>query len=124
VRKISYKTIDEYIKTFPNEIQEKLVTIRNLIKENIPQDATETISYQIPTFKLNGKYVIYFAGYKNHLSIYPIPQGPESYKKEIEPFVKGKGTLQFPNDKELPVNTIKKVIKYSVEAHRNRSKNY
>jgi uncharacterized protein YdhG (YjbR/CyaY superfamily) len=71
VRKISYKTIDEYIKTFPNEIQEKLVTIRNLIKENIPQDATETISYQIPTFKLNGNMV--FIQY---------PKAPRATKKK------------------------------------------
>lgn len=122
--KTDFKSIDEYISTFPDEIAQKLLAIKKLIKENVPSDAKETISYQIPCFKLNGKFIIYFAGYKNHTSVYPIPQGTKEFQKEIEPFVKGKGTLQFPNNKDLPISIIKNVIKYSVEANAQRTKSH
>lgn len=119
----NFKSIDEYISTFPDEIANKLEAVRKIIKNELP-DATETISYQIPCFKQNGKYVIYFAGYKNHLGIYPIPPGDKDFQKKIEPFVKGKGTLQFSNDKDLPTEIIKEVIKHSLEANLKRTKSY
>lgn len=119
-----FKSIDEYIKTFPKEIQKRLNVIRKLIKQEAPNEATEAISYQIPCFKLNEKFIIYFAGYKNHISIYPIPPGPKTFIDEITPFIKGKGTLQFSNIEELPIELIKKVIKYSLEANLERTKSY
>lgn len=123
MRKIGYTTIDEYINTFPKNIQDKLKQIRKTIKENLPHETSEAISYQIPVFKLNGKYVIYFAGFKNHVSIYPIPKGPESFRKRVEPYIKGKGTLQFQLNHELPMGVIKKVIKLSYEANLERAGN-
>ncbi len=119
-----FQSIDEYISTFPEDIQKRLEIIRKTIKENVPNNAVEAISYQIPCFKLNGKFIIYFAGYKNHTSIYPIPPGPKSFQKEISEYVKGKGTMQFKNDKDLPIQIIKRVIKYSLEANLNRTKSY
>jgi len=121
--KTNYKSVDEYISTFSKDIQEKLNKLRKIINEEIP-DRTETISYQIPCIKVNGKFVIYFSGWKNHISLYPIPPGPEEFKQEIKPFIKGKGTLQFPYEKELPFNLIKKIATYSKEAHANRQRSY
>lgn len=120
----NFQSIDEYLSTFPEEIKRRLEEIRSLIKNNVPEESIESISYQIPCFKLNGKFIIYFAGYKNHTSIYPIPPAPDSFTKKLEPFIKGKGTLQFPNDKELPIDIIKEVIKYSLEANKKRAKTY
>lgn len=120
----NFQSVDEYISIFPDEIQKRLQLIRKLIKENVPDDAEETISYQIPTFKLNGKFIIYFAGFKNHTSIYPIPPGPKDFKKDISEYIKGRGTLQFSNKKDLPIDLIKEVIKYSLEANLERTKTY
>lgn len=121
--KTDFKSIDEYISTFPEDIADKLNQVRKIMGDELP-DAVETISYQIPCFKQNGKYVIYFAGYKNHLGVYPIPPGDKDFQKEIEPYVKGKGTLQFSNDKELPVELIKKVTKKALKANIERTKSY
>ena len=102
------ETIDEYIATFPQDVQVVLNKIRKIIQEAAPE-AIETISYQIPTFKLNGKYLVYFAGYKNPISIYPIPTGTESFRQELSPYIKGKGTIQFPLDKPVPYDLVKKL---------------
>lgn len=124
MRKINYKTIDEYIASFPDEIQERLNLIRNIIKANVPNDAVEAISYQIPCFKLNGSFIIYFAAFKMHTSIYPIPKGHESFQKEIAPYVASKGTLKFPFNKDIPIKLIKKIVIFSVEENRNRKNFY
>jgi uncharacterized protein YdhG (YjbR/CyaY superfamily) len=110
-----YKTIDEYLDNFPKEVQEILEKIRKIVKEIVPKEAEETISYGIPTVKLNGKYLVYFAGFKNHISLYPIPPVPAIFEKEISPFVKGKGTIQFPLDKPIPYDLIKEFVKYSLD---------
>lgn len=113
----SYTNIDEYIAGFDDQIQQKLTELRKFIKQRLPEGIEETISYGIPTFKLNGKYVIYFAGYAKHISIYPIPPGPAEFEQKIAPYVKGRGTLQFPNSEPLPYALIEEVIKYSVKRH-------
>ncbi|HRN69671.1 MAG TPA: DUF1801 domain-containing protein [Candidatus Woesebacteria bacterium] len=114
-----YTNIDEYIANFPEETQLILQKIRKIGHELISH-AEETISYGIPTLKLNGKYVFYFAGYKEHISVYPILQVPEEFFKKIQPFIKGKGTLQFPLSKPIPFNLIKQFVKYSLQAHTER----
>ena len=105
------KNIDEYIAGFPKDVQEKLEKIRTTIKKAAPK-AEETISYQIPTFNLHGKYLIYFAAYKKHISLYPAPIGIEEFKEDLSPYESGKGTLQFPLDKPIPFNLIRKIVKY------------
>lgn len=77
--KTTFTTIDEYIETFPDEMQEKLREIRQTIREIAPE-ATEAISYQMPTFKLNGN-LVHFAGYDQHIGFYPIPSGIEAFKE-------------------------------------------
>jgi len=112
-KKVRFSSIDEYIGTFPEGIQKILEELRATIKATAP-DTEEKISYGIPTFTLNGKYLIYFAGWKSHISIYPIPTGSEAFNKEVSQYAAGKGTLKFPIDKPLPLKLITKIVKLKV----------
>jgi uncharacterized protein YdhG (YjbR/CyaY superfamily) len=118
--KARFKSMDEYIATFPDETQKILKEVRATIKAAAPE-AGETISYGIPTFTLNGKYLIYFAGWKNHISIYPIPTGTEAFNKQVSQYVEGKGTLKFPMDKPLPLKLITKIVRLRVNENRKRT---
>lgn len=109
-----FASIDEYIATFPTDTQKILRQVRATIKAAVP-DAEETISYNIPTFTLGGKYLIYFAGWKNHLSIYPIPSGTEAFAREVSKYADGKGTIKFPLDKPLPLKLIRQVVRYRMK---------
>ena len=111
--KIQFDSMDEYISTFPEDMQKILEELRSTIRAAAP-GAQESISYNIPTFTLNGKYLIYFAGWKNHISIYPIPTGSEAFNKQVSKYVEGKGTLKFPLNKPLPLNLITKIVKLKV----------
>lgn len=113
------RDIDEYIAGFPEEVQEKLEKIRMTIKKAAP-DVEETISYKIPTFNLNGKYLIYFAAYKKHIALYPAPIGNEAFQEEIAAYASGKGTLQFPLHKPIPFNLIRKIVKYRARENLGR----
>ena len=113
IKKATFNSIDEYIATFPEDVQKILKELRATMKAAAPE-AGEKISYGIPTFTLNGTYLIYFAGWKNHISIYPIPTGSDSFNKQISKYVDGKGTLKFPIDKPLPLKLITKIVKLKV----------
>lgn len=106
----AYKTIDEYIESFPPETQVILEKIRQLIRKRAPK-AEEVISYGIPAFKLNGKYLIYFAGYKTHIGIYPIRKS----NKELEPYLSGKATARFPLTKPFPFDLVEKIVLAKLE---------
>ena len=106
--KKKFSTIDEYITSFPKEIQEILEKIRKTISEAAPS-AKETISYQMPTFKLK-KNLVHFAAFKNHIGFYPTPTGNESFKEELSPYVFGKGSIKFPLNKPIPYDLIKKIV--------------
>ena len=106
------KNIDEYIAGFPEDIQVILQKIRAVIKESAP-GATEAISYQMPTFKLNGN-LVHFAAHTNHIGFYPAPTGIEVFKTELAGLVSGKGSVQFPLDKPIPYDTITRIVKYRV----------
>ena len=112
-KKVTLNSIDEYIASVPEDVQKILEELRATIKAAAPE-AGEKISYGIPTFTLNSIYLIYFAGWKDHISIYPIPSGSEAFNKEISKYVEGKGTLKFPIDKPLPLKLISKIVKYRV----------
>lgn len=107
-------SINEYIAGFPKETQKVLEEVRAIIKDTAPH-AKETISYAIPTFTVNKKYLVYFAGYKSHISLYPAPAGNASFEKEIGSYRSGKGTLQFPIGKPLPVDLIRKIVKFRMK---------
>ncbi len=105
------KDIDEYIAGFPADVQKILETVRTTIRKAVPA-AGEKISYQIPTFTLNGTYLVYFAGFQNHVSVYPAPVESEELKEELAPYKAGKGTVRFPLDKPVPLDVITKIVKY------------
>ena len=104
--------IDEYIAQFPKDVQEILQELRATIRAAAPE-AEEAISYQMPTFKLKG-YLVYFAAYKNHIGFYPAPRGIEAFKEELSAYKGGKGSVQFPIDKPLPLDLISKIVHYRV----------
>ena len=118
--KSKINSIDEYIDTFPEDVQPILKQVRRTIKAAAPQ-AGEKISYGIPTFTLNGKYLIYFAGWKQHISIYPIPVGDDAFNQEVAPYIAGKGTLKFTIDKPVPLKLITKIVKLKVAENSSRA---
>jgi uncharacterized protein YdhG (YjbR/CyaY superfamily) len=115
------KDINEYITGFPRGIQKILETVRSTIKKAAP-DAVETISYAIPEFSYNGKLLIFFAGYKKHISIYPAPRSHESFKKILSAYKGGKGTVQFPFDKPIPFTLIIKIVKFRLKKAKEKIK--
>ena len=119
-KKVTFQSLDEYIATFPADMQKMLEELRRTIKAAVPE-AEETISYNMPTFTLHGKYLIYFAGWKSHISIYPIPSGSEAFNKQVSQYTAGKGTLKFPLDKPIPLKLITRMVKYRVAEERKRA---
>ena len=106
-------TIDEYIAMFPKNVQDILEKMRQIIKESAPT-AEETISYQIPTFKLKGT-LVHFAAYKKHIGFYPTPSGIEAFKEELSEYEVSKGSVKFPLDKSMPFDLVSKIVKYRVK---------
>src|SRR5262252_2229632 len=104
-----FTTIDEYISTFPAETKAILEKMRQAIHKAAP-DAVETISYNIPTFDLNGKHLVFFAGWKHHISLYPIPAGDEAFQQEIARYKRVKSTVQFPLNKSVPYDLVEKIV--------------
>jgi uncharacterized protein YdhG (YjbR/CyaY superfamily) len=115
------KAIDDYIAGFPKESQEIMQKIRATIRKAVP-DATETISYKIPTFNLNGHHLVYFAAYKKHIGMYPVPTGDAEFRREIATYQTGKGTLQFPLDQPIPYKVITKIVKFRIKETLERKK--
>ena len=107
------KTIDEYITAFPKEVQDILEKIRSTIRESAPK-AEEAISYGIPAFRLNGRGLVYFGAWKNHIGFYPTPSSIEAFKKELAPFKLEKGSVQFSLDKPISYDLVKKIVRYRV----------
>jgi uncharacterized protein YdhG (YjbR/CyaY superfamily) len=103
-----YKTIDDYIATFPNDVQILLGKMRQTIREAAPE-AEEAISYQIPTFRLNGN-LVYFAAFKNHIGFYPTSSGIAAFKKELSQYKSAKGSVQFPMEKPIPYGLVRKIV--------------
>ncbi|WP_373520962.1 iron chaperone [Aquiflexum sp.] len=113
MEKHSFETIDQYIDSFTGDVREILQKIRKVVREDAPE-ASESINYGIPTFKLAGN-LVHFAAYKNHIGFYPAPSGMEEFKKEVATYKTGKGTLQFPLDKPIPYELISKIVQFRVE---------
>lgn len=105
--------IDEYIADFPPEIQEILQKIRRIVRASAPE-AKEKISYQMPTFTLNGKNLVHFAAFKHHIGFYPTPSGTEQFQAEIAGYKHAKGSIQFPLEKPIPYELIEKIVKFRV----------
>ncbi len=115
-------TIDGYIATFPDDVQQKMEQVRSTIRKAAPA-AEERISYGIAAFNLNGQYLIYFAGYKNHIGLYPVPSGVKEFEKDFAAYkTSGKGAIQFPLDKPMPLSLITKIVKYRIKSNAEKAK--
>jgi uncharacterized protein YdhG (YjbR/CyaY superfamily) len=118
--KKQFTTIDEYIKTFPKDVQRVLRGIRRTIRKAAPE-AVETISYQMPAFKLIGRFLVSFAAWKHHVAMYPIPSGTEAFKKKISEYKGAKSTVRFPLDEPVPYDLITQLVTFRVkEAQKHR----
>jgi uncharacterized protein YdhG (YjbR/CyaY superfamily) len=104
----TFATVDEYIGSFPDDVRNILEEIRRRIRSAVPESA-ETISYQIPTFTLDGSAFVYVAGWKHHIAVYPIPTGDETFEQELAPYRAAKGTLKFPLKQPIPYDLIERV---------------
>jgi len=115
------ETIDDYIFSFPEDIQVILSKIRQIIHKSAP-DAVEAMSYQMPTLRLNGN-LVHFAAFKNHIGFYPTPSGTAAFQKELSPYKSGKSSIQFPLDKPIPYDLIEKIVLFRVKENRQKKKN-
>jgi len=106
--------IDTYIATFPATTQKLLLQIRETILSAAP-NAEESISYGMPAYKLNGKPLVYFAGYKNHIGFYATPTGHKEFEAELSNYKQGKGSVQFPVTEPLPIGLIKRIVVFRVK---------
>jgi len=113
-------SIDNYISSFPIEIQTRLEEMRRTIKKAAPE-AVETIKYAMPTFVLNGN-LVHFAAFKNHIGFYPVPSGIEAFKKELSVYKGAKGSVQFTLDKPLPLELITKIVNFRVKENMQKAK--
>jgi len=111
---------EKYIAAFPDEIQQRLNLIRETIRQAAPE-ATEKISYGMPTFYLKGN-LVHFAGYKNHIGLYPAPSGIEAFQKELSVYKNAKGSVQFPHNQPLPIDLIRAIVKFRVMENMEKKK--
>ncbi len=108
------RDVDDYITGFSADVQKVLKKIRATIRKAAPK-AEESITYQIPTYKLDGRVLIYFAGFAKHVSVYPAPREAKEFKKELAAYKGGKGTIQFPLDKPISYDLITRIVKFKLE---------
>lgn len=118
-RRSTAESIDEYIAEFPPEIQQVLQEIRALIKASAP-DATEKMSYAMPTFYLNGN-LAHFAAFTKHIGFYPTASGIEAFKEELGPYKTGRGSVQFPLGQPMPTDLIRRIVEHRVEENTRKA---
>lgn len=104
---------DEYIAGFPDDIQLILTQVRAIIQQTAP-DAEESIAYGMPAYKLKGKVLVYFAGFKNHIGFYATPSGHTEFAKELSKYKQGKGSVQFPLNQPIPYELIAQIVAFRV----------
>jgi uncharacterized protein YdhG (YjbR/CyaY superfamily) len=110
-----FASVDDYVAAQPSDVQRILGEIRHRVESAAP-DVVETISYDIPTFKLDGKPLIYVGAWKRHIAVYPIPKGDEGLRRDVERFQSGKGTLKFMLDEPFPYDLFDRLVRAALEA--------
>ena len=118
-KRLAPKSVDEYINSFPADVMSKLKQLRKTIRATAPK-AEELISYGIAGYKYQGM-LIYFAGFSNHVSVYPAPRGVDAFKKELAAYKGGKGTIQFPLDKPLPLDLVKRIVIFRMKENEGKA---
>ena len=108
-----FKTVDEYIESFPSDIQILLQQIRETVTKSAPQ-ADEAISYGMPAYKLNGKPLVYFAAFKNHVGFYATPTGHAAFAEKLSKYKQGKGSVQFSLNEPMPLDLIAEIVEFRV----------
>lgn len=109
-----FKSVDEYINAFPENVRVFLEKIRTIIKEKAPE-ATEGMAYGMPAYKTNGKPLVYFAGYERHIGFYATPSGHSEFRDELSRYKQGKGSVQFPLDSPVPFDLIGRIVEFRVK---------
>lgn len=117
--KTQINTVEDYIAEFPKEIQNKLRLVHHTILNNAP-NAIESISYGMPAYKLNKKPLVYFGGFAKHIGFYATPTGHKKFESQLSKYKQGKGSVQFPFDKDLPIDLIAEIVKFRVEENNNK----
>lgn len=113
--------IETYIQQYPDNVQEILHNIRELIKDNAPE-AEELFAYGMPAYKTNKKPLVYFAAFKKHIGFYATPSGHSEFQDELSKYKQGKGSVQFPLDKPIPYKLIERIVKFRVTENNERIK--
>lgn len=111
--KTELTSIDQYNAAFPEEVVQRMEQIRAIINKQAPE-AVESISYGMPAFKLNGKALVYYAGYKYHIGFYATPTGHSEFAEELSRFKQGKGSVQFPLTEPLPLDLIQRIVIFRI----------
>lgn len=114
-------TVEEYIADFPEETQAKLNEVRKTILGVVP-DAREVIAYGIPTYKMFGKAVVHFGGYKSHVGFYATPTGHKAFEEDLKPYKQGKGSVQFPLNEPMPLELIERIVEFRLEQEEKKAK--
>lgn len=109
----TYTSMAEYLENWPKEIVEILTKIKSVITEVAP-DAVESISYNMPGYKLHKKPLVYYAAFKNHIGFYALPSGNIAFQKELSKYKTGKGSIQFPLDQDIPYDLIRQIVTFRV----------
>lgn len=113
--KREFRSIDEYINSFPPDVRQILEEFRTIIRENAP-GAQETIRYGIPTFTLHGN-LVHFGAYEQHIGFYPTPSAILAFEDELAPYAPAKGSVRFPLDEPIPFDLVRRMVRFRVEEH-------
>ena len=116
----SLDSVDAYIQSFPENIQQILQEIRNTVKSVVPE-AQESIGYKMPALTYKGRPLVYFAAFRNHIGFYPIPSGIEAFQAELAVYKCSKGAVQFPLDQPMPLELIARITAFRAEENRQIS---
>lgn len=114
-------TVEDYIRSFPDNVQVLMEQIRDTIKKNAPE-AVESIAYKMPAYKTNGRPLVYFAGFNNHIGFYATPTGHSQFAAELSKYKQGKGSVQFPLNKPMPLDLIARIVKFRVDENASLNK--
>lgn len=118
---IKASSVEEYISKAPDELKELIKKVRATIQKAVP-DADETISYGMPAYSMQGKPLLYFAAYKNHIGLYATPSGHTAFEKELSKYKQGKGSVQFPLSEPIPFSLITKIAKFRLKEVKEKLK--